>query len=517
MPAITPTTTGPIYTSNLSAPFLDTARRNPNSTALVFNDQEMSNADLVSQIDRTVETLMAYGIEPGDRVAYLGSNHPMLLITLLATARMGAVFVALNSLSTAMEARYILRDSDARAVIAGVESQAVLDEIRNELPCKAYIGVEDGSADWNVLSVRHIRADNGISRHPIAQTQADDVAVLLYTSGTTGKPKGAMITHGNVWATSMNVQILLKLSPQTSMLAMAPMFHIGSLAYALATLAMGGKTVILSGFDPDAVYHAIDRWNVSMFFGVPTMLQALERHPLFASTDFEGITITAAGAPVPVAMLETWSEAGARILQGYGMTEGGGTILDADKGLDKIGSAGLPLPLTEIELRNVDTDQVIRNSDEAGQIWMRGPTITRGYWNLPEETAKAFDQVGWFATGDVGRWDEDGYLYIIDRIKDMIISGGVNVYPAEVERVLNGHPDISSAAVIGVPDEKWGERVTAVIVTDHPQAISKDEILTFCRRSLSAYKIPRQIEFAKSLPMGSTGKILKWKLRSGYC
>jgi fatty-acyl-CoA synthase len=457
MTVITPTTTGPIYLRNLCVPFLDTARRYPRSAALIFNDRVMSYADLVSQIDFTVETLVAYGIEPGDRVAFLGSNHPMLMITLLATARMGAVFVALNSRSTAVEASYILRDSGARVVISGAESQAVIDEIRNELPCIAYIGVEKGSADWSVLNVEHIKGDNGVSTQAIAQTQADDVAVLLYTSGTTGAPKGAMITHGNVWATSMNLLLLLKLSPQASLLAMAPMFHIGSLAYALATLAMGGKTVILSSFDPDAVYHAIDQWGVSMFFGVPTMLQALERHPAFARTDFDGITITVAGAPVPVAMLETWSKAGARIIQGYGMTEGGGTILNADKGLEKIGSAGLPLSLTEIELRNVDTDQVIKNSDEVGQIWMRGPTITRGYWNLPEETAKTFDQNGWFATGDLGRWDEDGYLFIVDRITDMVISGGVNIYPAEVEKVLNSHPDISSAAVIGLPDEKWGE------------------------------------------------------------
>jgi len=516
MPEIAPTTTGPVYFNNMCAPFCDTARRHPQRTALVFDEQVISNADVVARIDATIDALRSCGIATGDRVAFLGWNHPMLLIALLAAARMGAIFLPLNPRSTAAETRFILNDCDAAAIFAGAEFQAMIDGIRSDLPCRAYLGVDSGPGGWTVVDTGDLEGGNGISRHPIAPTKAGDVAVLMYTSGTTGRPKGVMITHGNVCATSFNIQSIMQLTLNSTLLAMTPMFHIFSLAYALMTLTVGGRTVILSAFDPDEVYRAIDRWAVSIFFGVPTMLQALEQHPSFATTDFRDITVIAAGAPVPVKMLETWGAIGARIMQGWGMTEGGGALLEADKGLEKIGSVGLPLPLTEIQLRAVDDDRVIRCSDEDGQIWMRGPTITKGYWGLRDETESAFDESGWFATGDVGRWDADGYLYIVDRIKDMIISGGVNVYPAEVEKVLSGHPEVASVAVIGLPDEKWGERVTAVVVPRHAGAVSADDIIAFCKASLSGYKTPRQVEFVDSLPVGPTGKVLKRNLREMY-
>ena len=516
MTVITPTTTGPIYLRNLCAPFFDNSRRHPQNPALVFDDRPISNADMISQIDFTIDALQGCGIKPGDRVAYLGWNHPMLLITLLATARMGAIFLPLNPRSSDVEANHILNDCAASAVIAGPEFQPLIDGIRKDLPCEVYLGIEKGSTDWTVLNSGEIEGSDGISRHPIKQTLTDDVAVLLYTSGTTGRPKGVMITHGNVWSHSLNLRLQLNLHSQTTLLAMAPMFHIGSLAMALAAIVVGGKVVVLSAFDTSTVYRAITTWNVSLTFGVPTMLQALEHHPMFSTTDISNVTVIVGGSPVPVSMLETWSRMGVRIQQVYGMTEGGGSMLDADKGLEKIGSAGLPLPLNEIELRTIDTGQVINVSDKDGQIWMRGPTITKGYWNLPEETVEAFDEDRWLASGDVGRWDSDGYLYIVDRIKDMIISGGVNVYPAEVEKVLSDHPGIVSAAVIGLPDNKWGERVTAVIVTETSQSLSADEVIEFCQQSLSGYKVPRQVEFTTSLPEGPTGKVLKRELRSKY-
>jgi fatty-acyl-CoA synthase len=339
---------------------------------------------------------------------------------------------------------------------------------------------------------------------------------MLYTSGTTGKPKGVMITHGNVWATMSNVNMLFRLNASTTLLSMAPMFHIGALAYGLAVLAAGGKIVILSAFDADQVYEAMETWQVTMSFGVPTMLAALEHHPRFASHDFTGLSMTVAGTPVPVTMLETWLSRGAGIVQGWGMTEGGGTILESNKSRQKIGSAGQPLPMTEIEIRDIETGATIMESDEKGQIWMRGPTVTKGYWNQPEETAKSFDSDGWFATGDVAYWDEDGFIYIVDRCKEMIITGGMNVYPAEIEKVLCEHPRVASAAVVGLPDEKWGERVTALIVPRGEDPVDEKELLAYCREMMSNYKVPRQFEFLDSFPVGPTGKILKMELQARY-
>jgi fatty-acyl-CoA synthase len=516
MAKIAPMTTGYIYTNNLCAPFFDYARRNPKSIALVYQGKKYHYADVVAQIDAAIDLFAELGVKRGDRLVFIGNSQPVMIITLFALARMGAVHLAINPRCSAAEVTYILNDAGAAVAVVALEFQNMVEGIRGKLPCKAFIGIESAPAGWSVIRTESITGTRAVSRHLICQTRQEDLAVMLYTSGTTGKPKGVMITHGNVWATMSNVNMLFRLNASTTLLSMAPMFHIGALAYGLAVLAAGGKIVILSAFDADQVYEAMETWQVTMSFGVPTMLAALEHHPRFAGHDFTGLSMTVAGTPVPVTMLETWLSRGAGIIQGWGMTEGGGTILESNKSRQKIGSAGQPLPLTEIEIRDIESGATITESGEKGQIWMRGPTVTKGYWNQPEETAKSFDSEGWFATGDIGCWDEDGFIYIVGRIKEMIITGGMNVYPSELEKVLCDHPRVASAAVVGLPDEKWGERVTALIVPRGEDPVDEKELLAYCREMMSNYKVPRQFEFLDSFPVGPTGKILKMELQARY-
>lgn len=518
MTSITPLLTGNQFERNLSSPFFDRARRRPGATALIFENQELTYADLVSQIDATIELLKSQGIQPGDRVAYLGWNHPMLIVSMLAAARIGAVFLPVNPRSAAAECAYILNDCTAKAVLAGAEFMPLIDEIRSDLQAEVFLTIGQQVEGWVAANVSDLRGDSAVSQHEVAGTQADDLAILLYTSGTTGRPKGVMLSHDNVWTASLNMMFLIQPTASSTLLGMAPMFHVAALALAIASFATGGKLVALPAFRPDAVFEAIQRWGVTWTFGVPTMLQALQMAAEFESADLRGMLVLAAGAPVPVALLKTWGEAGVGIVQGYGQTEatGGTSLLDANMAEEKLGSAGLPFPLTEIQLREVESDNVIADPDTEGQIWIRGRNITKGYWGLTEETGEAFDDDGWFATGDLGRYDDDGYLFIVDRLKDMIISGGVNIYPAEVEHVLSNHPNVAAVAVVGVPDEHWGELVTAAIVSKDGQAVALEDIQAFSEQSLGSYKSPRRIEMLDELPVNASGKILKRALRERF-
>ena len=367
------------------------------------------------------------------------------------------------------------------------------------------------SLDWGQL----LAAAEPVPRdEPVTD---DDPCLIMYTSGTTGRPKGAVLTHGNMTWSCINQAFGLDFTPEERTLGLAPLFHIGGLNWTVnPTLLRGGSVVLVRGFDPPATLAVISEQRVTSFFAVPTMLDALSRQPDFDTIDLSALrTIGAAGAPLPLPLLRIWLDRGITVQQAYGMTESApaGTMLDSADAVAKVGSAGKSQFF--VDVRVVRPDGTECDPHEVGEVVLSGPNIMAGYWNAPEETAAAIVD-GWYHSGDAGSTDEDGYLYIRDRYKDMIISGGENVYPAEVESALLEFDDVQEVAVIGVPDPTWGEVGLAVVVPSPGTAPDPEELRARLRTRLAGFKVPKYVELSDELPKTATGKIRKPDLRDRY-
>jgi fatty-acyl-CoA synthase len=440
------------------------------------------------------------------------------LETLYACGQLGAIWVPVNSRLTAPEVRYILEHSGASLVVHGREHGTTADTLRPELPAvRTWVAAEipsaggTGSLDWQQLLAD---AEPVLRDEPVA---LEDPCLIMYTSGTTGRSKGAVLTHGNMTWSCINQVLGFDFTPDERTLGLAPLFHIGGLNGTLnPTLLRGGCVVLVRGFDPPATLAVIAEQRVTSFFAVPTMLDALSRQPDFDTLDLSALrTIGAAGAPLPLPLLHTWLNRGITVQQAYGMTESApaGTVLDSADAVAKVGSAGKSQFF--VDVRVVRPDGTECGPGEIGEVVLSGPNIMAGYWDAPEETATVIVD-GWYHSGDAGSTDQDGYLYIRDRYKDMIISGGENVYPAEVESALLELPEVLEAAVIGIPDEKWGEVGLAVVVPADGSAEDPDAIRTALRERLAGFKVPRHVEFVTELPKTATGKIRKPELRNRY-
>ncbi|MFF3348440.1 o-succinylbenzoate--CoA ligase [Streptomyces sp. NPDC002779] len=479
------------------------ARKTPHRTALVHGDTAVTYATLYDRTTRLAQALRARGLRRGDRIAYLGPNHPCFLETLFAAGTLGAVFVPLNTRLAEPEIAYQLADSGAKALIHGSPSPSV-----RRTDIRVY--VEVGAAYEELLA----SADTTPIDEPVG---ADDICMIMYTSGTTGRPKGAMLSHGNLTWNAVNVLVDTDLLTDERALVSAPLFHTAGLnMLTLPVLLKGGTCVLTGAFDPDATFDLVERHRISFMFGVPTMFDQLARHPRWADADLSSLRIlTCGGSPVPTPLIAAYQERGLTFLQGYGMTETspGALFLDAEHAVSKAGSAGVPHFFSDV--RVVRPDLTPADVGETGEVVVRGPHVMSGYWGLPEETAASFAD-GWFRSGDAARTDEDGYVVIVDRIKDMIISGGENIYPAEIEDLLLAHPDIAECAVIGVPDDKWGEVPRAVVVPREGAAPDPGDLLASLTGHLAKYKIPKSVVLADELPRTASGKLLKSRLRSRY-
>lgn len=343
----------------------------------------------------------------------------------------------------------------------------------------------------------------------------DDVCIIMYTSGTTGRPKGAMLTHGNLTWNAFNVLVDQDVIADEVALVSAPLFHTAGLnMMTLPVLLKGGTCVVVEAFDAAGSFDLIARHRITFMFGVPAMFDQMARQPGWADADLSSLRmLSCGGSPVPAPLIEAYQARGLTFLQGYGMTEAspGVLFLDAGHAVSKAGSAGVPHFFSDVRVVRPDLTAV--GTGEPGEILVRGPHVMPGYWGLPDETAAVLAD-GWFRTGDAARIDEDGYVTIVDRLKDMIISGGENVYPAEVEEVLLAHPDIVEAAVIGVPDDRWGEVGRAVVVPREGAAIDPDEVLASLAGRLAKYKIPKSVVVVDALPRTASGKLLKARVRS---
>jgi fatty-acyl-CoA synthase len=484
------------------------ARKTPHRTALIHGDTTFTYAALHTRVTRLAHALRARGIRRGDRVAYLGPNHPSYLETLFAAGVLGAVFVPLNTRLAGPEIGYQLSDSGARALVYGPSHAGLVAGLPGSTDVRTYVEV---GVEYEQLLAQS-------AAEPIDEPVIpDDTCIIMYTSGTTGRPKGAMLTHGNLTWNAINVLVDTDLISDERALVSAPLFHTAGLnMLTLPVLLKGGTCVLVEAFDPGATFDLIERHRITFMFGVPTMFEQVARHPRWADADLSSLRIlTCGGSPVSSPLIAAYQERGLTFLQGYGMTEAspGTLFLDAEHATSKAGSAGVPHFFSDVRVVRPDLAPV--DVGETGEVVLRGPHVMPGYWGLPEETAASFAD-GWFRSGDAARVDEDGYVFIVDRIKDMIISGGENIYPAEIEDLLLGHPDIAECAVIGVPDDKWGEVPRAVVVPREGSAPDPDEVLASLAGRLAKYKIPKSVVVADELPRTASGKLLKSRVRKRY-
>ena len=487
--------------------------RTPNRRALTFEGQTWSYGQLQERVDRLAAAFKAGGVCRGDRVAFIGFNQPSFFETMFAASRVGAIFVPLNFRLTGPELDYIINDAGVHTIIADSPHRGVIDSIRSKLPCRSYLSADVDAEGWTSLGAFTHAHDPLLGAEPVG---ADEVAIIMYTSGTTGRPKGAMLTHGNLWwNNSMNLLTSDTLESDVT-LVVAPLFHIGGLNVTTLTAFMKGAEVVLHrGFDPGRWIEDVVKYKVTTAFAVPAMLLAVSHHPAFASSDLSCMRmIVCGGAPVPEPLLKLYAKRGLPINQGYGLTETAPmvTFLTSEWGEAKLGSAGRSGFFVDVALMDAD-GKFLTEPMARGEVVARGPNVMKGYWNKPEATAAAIDAAGWFHTGDVGYFDADGFLYICDRVKDMVITGGENVYPAEVEAVFYAHPAISEIAIIGQPDPKWGEAVVAVAVLKPGQKLTLEEMRAWGTERLARYKLPSRLEVIEAMPRNPAGKVLKFELR----
>ena len=504
----------------------DHARVQGDVIAFTYAGEEISFAELDDGANRAANGLTALGVKPGERVAFLGKNHPLYFEAFLGAARIGAVMTPVNWRLAAPEVAYILDNCQARVVFIGEGFAEVLSGIRTDCPrLEQVIGID--APDFAGTDYRTWR-DGFAATPPAHRVRAEDDALQLYTSGTTGKPKGAVMTHGSILssrdATAGGDEMRSWQEPipgDVTLLAM-PCFHISGTGTGIGTMVAGTNSIVLPEYDPTKALDLIANFNISKIFLVPAAIQILLNHPRVAETDFSRLKyITYGASPIPLELMrEAMRVIGCGFVQMYGMTETSGTIVALDpedhvpEGSPRMRSVGKPLAGVEPKILDEAGNPVPVGT--VGEIATRSAKNMRGYWNNPEATAATIDAEGWLRTGDAGYLDEDGYLYIHDRVKDMIISGGENVYPAEVENALYSHPKVADVAVIGVPDAKWGEAVKACVVVKPGETLTEAELIAHARTLIAGYKCPKSVDFIPALPRNPSGKILRRELRAPY-
>lgn len=500
------------HESNLAYGMLRRAALNPERIALIFEEEKISYAQLADRVRRQATLLKEAGVCAGDRVAYLGFNHPAFFETLFAANTLGAIFVPLNFRLTAEELTFIINDAGVHTLICDDPLQPTVEQARADLCCHNYYSSESEADSWQHLNTA---CASVAPMTDIASTDEHDICLIMYTSGTTGLPKGAMLTHGNILWNNINAMMAFGGSRDDVILTAAPIFHIGALnVLCLNSFLLGSTVALLRSFDPGQVLVDMERYGATHMFGAPAMFLFMSQQPEFASTDLSSIkALLCGGAPVPVPLMELYGERGILFCQAYGLTETAPFAcgLSEEWATIKLGSAGQAPLFTEVRI--VGDDNKPLSAGEQGEICIRGPNVMKGYWNRPEATAEAIDEMGWFHSGDIGYMDEDDFVFISDRLKDMVISGGENVYPAEVENVLYKHDAIAEVAVIGVPDEKWGEAVTAVVALNEGCELTLEGLREFAGEHLARYKIPLGLHFVDALPRNPAGKVLKYVLK----
>jgi fatty-acyl-CoA synthase len=497
------------------------AARRPEKAATVFEDRAVTWSDFDTFTTQVANGLLAAGLKTEDRVGYLGKNSDLYFQLLFGSAKAKTAMVGINWRLAPPEVEYIVNDAAIRVLFVEEEFFGLIGQIREHLETvEVFVAMSGHGHDWEAYEEWR---DAQSKDDPMLPADPEEVCVQLYTSGTTGRPKGAQLTHrafvvqreadekAGEW-NSWNERDVIMIP--------MPVFHVGGTGWGFQGFYNGATQVILGQADPGQIIDTIQQHRVTKVFVVPAVLQFMLQHEKAKTADFSHVRVVLYGAsPIPeevlVKALDTFK---CPFVQLYGMTETAGSVtyLPPDvhvPGSPKLKSCGLPFDGVEINI--VDGEGNVQPPGEVGEIVVKSPAIMKGYWNLPEATAEAVRD-GWYYSGDAGYKDEDGFIYVYDRVKDMIVSGGENIYPAEVESALFKHPAVADAAVIGVPSDRWGEEVKAVVVKEKGDHLTEQELIDFVRTQIAGYKTPKSVDFVDSLPRNPSGKLLKKDLRAPY-
>ncbi|WP_040204472.1 fatty acid--CoA ligase family protein [Neobacillus jeddahensis] len=511
---------------NLSAELHETAKNFAEKPAYYFMGQASTYAELDGATTKFASGLEKLGIKQGDHIALLLGNSPHFVISLYGALRLGVTVIPINPIYTADEIGYILNNGDVKAVIALDQALPVAEKMHPLLPkIDHYIMCETQPnslvpSEIEKLTVYPkmksftsvVSSGEGSFQGPLLND--DDVAIILYTSGTTGKPKGAMLTHKNLYSNAKDVGDYLKMNDQDRVVTVLPMFHVFCLTVALNAPLLNGATLLIAPkFSPKGVFELINHYQATVFAGVPTMYNFLYQYPDGSPEHLKSLRLCiSGGASLPVALLKNFEKTfNVLISEGYGLSEA--SPVTSFNPLDRPRKAGsIGTSILHVENKVVDELGEEVPVGGVGELIVRGPNVMKGYYKMPEETAAAIRN-GWLHTGDMARMDEEGYLYIVDRKKDLIIVGGYNVYPREVEEVIYNHSDVVEVAVLGIPDPNQGEAVSAYVVSKNPE-LTAQQVREYCQEHLAKYKVPTMVEFIDELPKNTTGKILRRALKS---
>jgi len=490
------------------------ARKTPDSEAFVFQHNRLTYSQFNERVNRFANSLLQLGFESGDKISVLSMNCTEVVECYFAIWKIGGVVVPLNFRMVGPEVQYQANQSDSKAVVFNGMFQDLITSIKSELPKVGNFICFNGKDVSGSLSYEDM-ISTGSSNEPGVFVDENDPAIIMYTSGTTGRPKGAVLTHKNEYVNVTSILVECDIRQRDRSLCSAPLFHAAALVHTLLILFMGGTSVLLDKFEPEEFIEVLDKEKITVGMLIPSMWIFLLQLPNIGDYNTSYLrTVPTGGAVLPAEVIKNAKKwfPNVGIYNLFGQTEMGPvtTMLSPDDALGKRGSVGKPL--ITVETRIVDKQDQDVPVGEVGEIVYRGPTVMKEYYNNPEGTAEAM-QGGWFHSGDLVREDSEGYIYIVDRAKDMIISGGENIYAAEVEEVIFSHPGVVEAAVVGVPDSQWGESVKAVVVVRKGENVTEEGIIAHCKKNLASYKKPKTVEFTDELPRNASGKVLKYKLR----
>ena len=489
------------------------AQLSPESEALVLGDTRLTYDQMNRRCNRFVHAMETLGIGYGDRVAILALNEPEYFDLYFGLGKIGAIMVPLNHRLAGPEIEYIINDCQARVLIFTEDFVSVVDSVRENIACEHLIGIMEDPPAYakSYTSLTKEAAE----QEPEIVCGDEDTLTILYTSGTTGRPKGAELTHNGYFGTSVTLKSTFGEIGDVLLMPL-PLFHIGALAPVPMCVHFGMKMVFQQAFEPNNFLELLEREKITWFGSVPQILMFLRQIPGYDKYDWGSVKMALVyAAPVPVTLIKAYAEAGIEVRQLYGLTEctGPATVIDGQNAIKKAGSCGLPFFHNEMRLVDMEGNDVAPG--ELGEVLIGGTNLMKRYWNRADATAETIKD-GWLYTGDIGKMDADGFLYIMDRKKDLIISGGENIYPAEIEDILLGHSKIADVGVIGFPDENWGESIKAIVALKPDENLTEAELIDWCQGKIGRFKIPKKVVFTDQIPRTPTGKILKRVLRDQF-